>query len=837
MSTGEPAKLHPMLKLALRSGVTAAVAIQLRRSDCANARDANGDTPLMIAAAYGHLDVCKLLVENGADPLATDQTGATAYSKALASNKLDVVELLASIGRESAPVPAPIIVRGTDNLSSDPDLPSIPSPRYVDIHAGLAPEAFVPSNDEGATHVGSANSDLTVDEEQLFGWAPDEIPAMPSNDGVCRAVAEEQQKAISRHKPQDSDADWADVSFDLPEVQGLFVPRTDDLSLIADLIHEGLVVGRLSSSSIAAACDSQFGDAGETVVPLLTAILLDLPIIIDVEDRSQTVGNCELNAVDAGLAADVLARLQERLNSTADRVGALYFRDIGAIDLLTRQQEVATAKRIEAGLRDTVLALCDCPRIISDLLAAADRVANDEARIDGLVDGLIDLDVGDEISDSDADYSPSGVTRAIDDERDHEEDDSNDDCSSQELVVLKKNALEIFRAIASHFEAMEQALENDGYGSPPYNRAQDAIRTELGKIRIATRTVAQLCDTLHGCVVRCREVEGEIRRIAVDKCGIPPAAFDMHFVGNETGLDWFSKASAAGVPDQQLLKRYAPALLELRQQLVALQSKVRLPLSELKNVHAKVQASESRTRRAKHEMTNANLRLVVSIAKKYSNSGLDFLDVVQEGNIGLMRAVEKFEYRRGFKFSTYATWWIRQAITRAISDQARTIRVPVHMTESINRLNRISRQIEQCTGSLPDVKTLARELDASEDKVQQYLRIAAGEPTSLDISSDGAMDESIGDGLMDPSPTPEETLFQAQMAQAIDFALSNLPPRSAKVLKLRFGLETKTDFTLEEVGRLFDVTRERIRQIESKALRTLQHPNRSTALAVFLEAD
>ncbi|CAG9182975.1 MZA anti-phage system associated sigma-70 family RNA polymerase sigma factor MzaA [Cupriavidus respiraculi] len=837
MSTWEPAKLHPMLKLALKSGVTAAVAFQLRRSDCANARDANGDTPLMIAAANGHLDVCKLLVENGADPLATDQMGATAYSKALASKKLDVVELLASIVQQSTPVPAPMIVRGAENLSCVSDFPKIPSAGYVDIRPSLATEAIAQSIDEGATQVGSATSNLIADEGELFGWAPEEISAIPSNDAVCRAVAEEEQKAISRHKPQDSDADWTDVSFDLPEGQGVFVPQSGDLSLIADLIHEGLAVGRLSSSSIAAACDSQFGDAGKDVVPLLIAILLDLPIIIDAEDLSPRHGTPEPNAFDADLAAAALARLQERLNSTADRVGALYFRDIGAVDLLTRQEEVATAKRIEAGLRDTVLALCDCPSIIADLLAAAERVANDEARIDELIDGLIDLDVGDEISISDENYFPSGVTRAIDDERVDEDDDSADDSSSQELVVLKQNALEIFRAIAPHFEAMEQALENDGYGSAPYDRARDAIRTELGKIRIANRAVAQLCDTLHGCVVRCSELESEIRRIAVDKCGIPAAVFEMHFVGNEIGLDWFSKASAAGVPDQQLLKRQAPALLELRQQLVALQSKVRLPLRELKNVHARVQASESRTLRAKHEMTNANLRLVVSIAKKYSTSGLDFLDVVQEGNIGLMKAVDKFEYRRGFKFSTYATWWIRQAITRAISDQARTIRVPVHMMESINRLNRISRQIEQRTGSLPNVTTLARELDASEDKVQQYLRIAGGEPTSLDISSDGAIEESIGDGLMDPSPTPEQSLFKAQMAQAIDYALSNLPPRSAKVLKLRFGLETKTDFTLEEVGRLFDVTRERIRQIESKALRTLKHPNRSTALAAFLDAD
>ncbi|WP_439683143.1 RNA polymerase sigma factor RpoD [Cupriavidus oxalaticus] len=542
-------------------------------------------------------------------------------------------------------------------------------------------------------------------------------------------------------------------------------------------------------------------------------------------------------------AEAALSTVDSEFGRTTDPV-RMYMREMGTVELLTREGEIEIAKRIEAGLKDMVMAISACPVTISEILAHAERVANDEIKIDEFVDGLIDPNA------DETPEAPSAPAAASDDDEDSDEDsdeegDEDDDdegdagagASARQLEELKQNALEKFRVIAEQFDKMRRAFEKEGYKSKPYVKAQEAIQAELMGIRFTARNVERLCDTLRGQVDEVRKLERSILNIVVDKCGMPRSEFVARFPGNETNLEWISTVVADGKGYSAIVERNVPAVHELQQKLIDLQSRVVLPLKELKGVNRKMAEGERRAREAKREMTEANLRLVISIAKKYTNRGLQFLDLIQEGNIGLMKAVDKFEYRRGYKFSTYATWWIRQAITRSIADQARTIRIPVHMIETINKMNRISRQILQETGNEPDPATLAEKMEMPEDKIRKIMKIAK-EPISMETPIGDDDDSHLGDFIEDTNTlAPAEAALHGSMRDVVKDVLDSLTPREAKVLRMRFGIEMSTDHTLEEVGKQFDVTRERIRQIEAKALRKLRHPSRSDKLKSFLEGN
>ena len=546
---------------------------------------------------------------------------------------------------------------------------------------------------------------------------------------------------------------------------------------------------------------------------------------------------------DAEAAAEAaLSTVDSDFGRTTDPV-RMYMREMGSVELLTREGEIVIAKKIEEGLKDMIQAISACPTTIAEILLAADRIANDETKIDEIVDGLVDLNAED---------LPVIVVAAAseeeeEDEDEEEEEEEEDDeggaaagaagYSAEQLEQLKRDALAKFAIIATQFDKMRKAFEKEGFNSKPYVKAQESISHELLGMRFTAKVVEKLCDTLRGQVDEVRHVEKQILDVVVNRCGMSRAHFIKVFPGNEVNLHWVEGEVNAGYAYSAILGRNVPAVQQLQQKLIDLQSRVVLPLADLRSINKKMSAGEMKARRAKREMTEANLRLVISIAKKYTNRGLQFLDLIQEGNIGLMKAVDKFEYRRGYKFSTYATWWIRQAITRSIADQARTIRIPVHMIETINKMNRISRQILQETGSEPDPATLAIKMEMPEDKIRKIMKIAK-EPISMETPIGDDDDSHLGDFIEDNNTlAPADAALHASMRNVVKDVLDSLTPREAKVLRMRFGVEMSTDHTLEEVGKQFDVTRERIRQIEAKALRKLRHPSRSDKLKSFLEGN
>ena len=560
-----------------------------------------------------------------------------------------------------------------------------------------------------------------------------------------------------------------------------------------------------------------------------TLLLSDNVATVTSDDEAEAAAEAALSTVDSDFGR------------TTDPV-RMYMREMGSVELLTREGEIEIAKRIEDGLRDMIQAISACPVTIAEILATSERIRIDEIKIDEIVDGLVD-EAGENLA-----LAAAASDEEDEDAEEEEEDEEEEEeaaspggaaagYTAEQLEAMKQAALDKFDNIANQFERMRKAFEKDGYNSKAYMKAQESISAELLGIRFTAKVVEKLCDTLRGQVDEVRHIEKQILDVAVNKCGMPRAHFIKVFPGNETNLEWVDGEVAAGHAYSAILGRNIPTIKELQQRLIDLQARVVLPLPDLRNINRQMAAGEMKARKAKREMTEANLRLVISIAKKYTNRGLQFLDLIQEGNIGLMKAVDKFEYRRGYKFSTYATWWIRQAITRSIADQARTIRIPVHMIETINKMNRISRQILQETGAEPDPATLAIKMEMPEDKIRKIMKIAK-EPISMETPIGDDDDSHLGDFIEDNNTlAPSDAALHASMRGVVKDVLDSLTPREAKVLRMRFGIEMSTDHTLEEVGKQFDVTRERIRQIEAKALRKLRHPSRSDKLKSFLEGN
>jgi RNA polymerase primary sigma factor len=572
---------------------------------------------------------------------------------------------------------------------------------------------------------------------------------------------------------------------------------------------------------------STFGDMGIQVydqAPDQETLLIasDAPPVAQPDDDVEEQAEAALSTVDS------------EFGRTTDPV-RMYMREMGSVELLTREGEIEIAKRIEEGLRHMIQAISACPTTVQEILDLADKVEKDELRIDEVVDGLVDPNAKDDFDPKKAE-SPEDEEAQIEEEE-GEDEEAADAAQSASLLALRGEALEKFARIRRLYEKMAKALEHKGSKDKDYLRARDQISNELMGIRFTARTVERLSDSVRSLVDEIRRHERAIHDIAVEKAQMPRQHFIKVFASTEGSRRWLATEVNADHPWSEGLRRVEPSILELLSKIQTVQQKIGIQVRDLKEINKQMSTGEAKARRAKREMTEANLRLVISIAKKYTNRGLQFLDLIQEGNIGLMKAVDKFEYRRGYKFSTYATWWIRQAITRSIADQARTIRIPVHMIETINKMNRISRQILQETGQEPDPATLAQRMEMPEEKIRKILKISK-EPISMETPIGDDDDSHLGDFIEDQSTlAPSDAATFASLRDVTKEVLDTLTPREAKVLRMRFGIEMSTDHTLEEVGKQFDVTRERIRQIEAKALRKLRHPSRSERLKSFLDQE
>ncbi|MGV0468728.1 RNA polymerase sigma factor RpoD [Vibrio harveyi] len=569
---------------------------------------------------------------------------------------------------------------------------------------------------------------------------------------------------------------------------------------------------------------------------------MGIKVVETAPDADDLALNDDTNITDedaAEAAAAALSSVESEIGRTTDPV-RMYMREMGTVELLTREGEIDIAKRIEEGINQVQSSVAEYPGTIPYILEQFDKVQAEELRLTDLISGFVDPDADDTAAPT-ATHIGSELTESQleeEDEEDVDEDEESDDDSDdseEDVGIDPELALEKFNQLRSTYQNLQLAINEHGYESPKATVANELMLDVFKEFRLTPKQFDHLVNELRTAMDRVRTQERLIMKSAVEYGKMPKKSFIALFTGNESSEAWLDEILSSDKPYAEKIKRNEEEIRRSIAKLKMIEEETSLNVQNIKDISRRMSIGEAKARRAKKEMVEANLRLVISIAKKYTNRGLQFLDLIQEGNIGLMKAVDKFEYRRGYKFSTYATWWIRQAITRSIADQARTIRIPVHMIETINKLNRISRQMLQEMGREPLPEELAERMQMPEDKIRKVLKIAK-EPISMETPIDDDEDSHLGDFIEDTTlELPLDSATATSLKMATKDVLAGLTPREAKVLRMRFGIDMNTDHTLEEVGKQFDVTRERIRQIEAKALRKLRHPSRSETLRSFLD--
>ncbi|BFM17883.1 RNA polymerase sigma factor RpoD [Maricurvus nonylphenolicus] len=602
--------------------------------------------------------------------------------------------------------------------------------------------------------------------------------------------------------------------------------QAQEQSRIKELIARGKEQGYLTYAEVNDHLPEDISDPDQ--VEDIIQMINDLGIKVyenapDAEEILMADGDSSADEIAAAEAAAALAAVETEAGRTTDPV-RMYMREMGTVELLTREGEIAIAKRIEEGTRELMHAIAYWPGAVEKLLNEYDLIEQEERRLPDVIAGWLDP----------ADEVPSALAQA---QAAQEAGDSDDDDDDDENAggVDPEEAKERFEELRAQWKKAEAALEKHGRDSKEGGKALEELGEVFKYFKLPPRQFDPQYGSIRGILESIRKEERNIMQLCVRKAKMPRKTFIKEFPGNEINEDWIPEIVKKKRDYSDTIKAVAGDIMRSQRKLQQFEDMTGLELAAIKEINRRMSIGEARARRAKKEMVEANLRLVISIAKKYTNRGLQFLDLIQEGNIGLMKAVDKFEYRRGYKFSTYATWWIRQAITRSIADQARTIRIPVHMIETINKLNRVSRQMLQEMGREPTPEELGERMDMPEDKVRKVLKIAK-EPISMETPIGDDEDSHLGDFIEDSTiVSPVESATSEGLEEATKDVLSGLTAREAKVLRMRFGINMNTDHTLEEVGKQFDVTRERIRQIEAKALRKLRHPSRSDHLRSFLD--
>jgi len=661
--------------------------------------------------------------------------------------------------------------------------------------------------------------------------------AKPAPAAKAAPVDKTHAAAASAHAPHKNVAPVtaSSISVDLRRGHGLPEDRQSQLKL---LIARGKEQGYLTYAQVNDHLPAEIVDPEQIEGIVNTINDMGIPVYEKAPDTesllaSEPAAPADDEAIEEAAAA--LAALDAELGRTTDPV-RMYMREMGTVELLTREGEIRIAKRIEEGLDAVRTALGKYPATFEHLLRTYELVKAGQARLIDLVVGFIDPNAPDVIAQP---QNPTKIDLEADAE-DKEEDAEEGDEAEEEAIDTGPDPEEVARRMASIAKLLQHslaAIAKQGAEDPKTQKLRKKLSGEFMELKLSPRMFDALTDQLRSHISEIRQIEKEIMIIAVRDAGMPRKDFIATFPKNETSARWILRHVKAGKKYSAPLAKLKDEIERRQRKLMQLEEQYHLSVNDIKEINREVSIGEAKARRAKKEMVEANLRLVISIAKKYTNRGLQFLDLIQEGNIGLMKAVDKFEYRRGYKFSTYATWWIRQAITRSIADQARTIRIPVHMIETINKLNRISRQMLQEMGREPTPEELAVRMEMPEDKVRKVLKIAK-EPISMETPIGDDEDSHLGDFIEDQSvASPIDQATMESLRETTHSVLAQLTPREAKVLRMRFGIDMNTDHTLEEVGKQFDVTRERIRQIEAKALRKLRHPSRSEQLRSFLMDD
>ena len=814
--------LNRLLKIAAANGVDAAVKIHIAKGDDLNARDEAGNTPLMIAARKNKASTCRLLLENGADPSLKDLNGNDAFKIASEVGAIDTAKIIQTFF-----APASESVESVQSIELHPLEKPVLS---------AEPNGLIPFQ-----------ADLNQEESEwdIGDWEPEIQNPPPAEDPKIAIKIKGQQETISKHVPIDNSSDWKDFDVFLPEFAepvlrtSIAETRAAIRSALLRVLREGSIpdfqVQDIAVSELGIE-DLDFSNNIRQVINDLGGETDERHEYISIFDDFSVHVYEEETSREEQTINSAIEYLEDLSGSSHDPV-RLYMREMGNIELLTREGEIEIAKRIEAGLMDMMLAISAAPGTIAEILRLAGEIREGKVVISTIVNGFFNVNEFDEyVSEEDFDEL---------EDFDADDDEAKSKALSKKLEELKNQALERFDYITELFEKIYKIYLNEGWGTPAYQKAQVCLSQELMTIRFTTPVIEKLCKIVRRQVAEVRRTERELRNIIVEKCGYPQEMFIADFSGRDIrnrrikshllDLKWIEKQAGAGKPWSSVLGRNIPIVQDLQQKLIDLQIRVVVPLDELKDINKRMNASELSLTQAKKEMIEANLRLVISIAKKYTNRGMQFLDLIQEGNIGLMKAVDKFEYRRGFKFSTYATWWIRQSITRSIADQARTIRIPVHMIETINKMNSISRLHLQEFGFTASPGYLSEKMEIPEDKIRKIMEFA-NEPVLMEFPTNDNDHSHSGDLFEDAINTsPIDAAMQVGLREVVKDILDSLPPKVAKVLRMRFGIDMSTDHTLEEVGKQFDLTRERIRQIEAKAIRNLKHPSRSDKLRSFID--
>jgi len=806
--------------MALLSGNEQVIALQIANGANLNARDNVGLTPLMIAAVRNNPSICLMLLKAKADPKIKNDKGKDALTIAADFNSFEAADVLLNFCLQTiddSQISSAALI--SDDLLSNHNVKKKPG------HPPKSPAADV----EGAASAGSVKrgrkpklalkgdgdkdlSDVVAKLEEPIAETLEKVK--PLRMKISKAKERALMKEFGLDEPVLSEEDMAKRR-----------------ARLKALIKLGKTRGYLTHGEISDHLPDKLMDAETMEAVILTLNDLGVAVYEQTPDAESLLLNntgptvaTEEEAEEAAEAA--LSTVDSEFGRTTDPV-RMYMREMGTVELLTREGEIEIAKRIEGGLMKMMEAISESPVTIAEVLRLGEEIRAGKIVISTVVDGFSNLNEADDYV-AEEDY----------DEFDEEDDDDGKGGSkalTKKLEELKKEALSRIDKIASLFEKVHKTYDKEGYGSPLYTKNQKALSNELMTVRFTAKTIEKLCDLLRGQVLDVRKKERELRRIIVEKCGMPQEIFIKDFPPNLLNLKWVEKQVASAKPWSVIMARNIQPIQELQTKLGELQARVVVPLGQLKDINKRMNEGETNSRYARKEMIEANLRLVISIAKKYTNRGLQFLDLIQEGNIGLMKAVDKFEYRRGYTFTLYARWWIRQAITRSIADQARTIRIPVHMIETINKMNRLSRQHLQEFGFEPNASVLAEKMEIPEDKIRKIMKIAK-EPISMETPIGDDDDSHLGDFIEDSANiAPLEAAMQAGLRDVVKDILDSLTPREAKVLRMRFGIEMSTDHTLEEVGKYFDMPLERISQFEAKALRKLKHPSRSDKLRSFID--